>query len=191
MANKENNKTTIFVAIGIAAVAVIALVIAGKILVSEIFLNQKVLSKKTATRDQMDANVKAAPELVANYNALGPKADLILRSLPTSPDFKDFIAAMESIGNSSGARITSVTPATAEAPSTSSKGASTAVYTVSVDTGYQGLFTMLANIETSAWPMRVSAMTANSGGANLRADLTIHSYYQPAASIELGKEEVK
>ncbi len=194
MANKtDNSKTTIAVAIGVSAIAVIALVVLGKVLLSDIFLNQKVLSKKNTTFDQMEKNTKAAPQLVDAYNALGPQADYILRSLPTSPAYKDFIAAMEVVGSASGARVNAVSPSTAtdSGSAAGGSGVASSVYSVSIDTSYPGLLAFLNNLQISAWPMQVKALSVSGSGNNIHAELTVSTFYAGNANIDLGKEEVQ
>ncbi len=161
-------------------------------------------------QDQLIGSLKkkqtALEQLKPNYAAItqkGPNnlsdADLILRAVPTSEDYKRLIASIEQIGKESNVRVASVTQSSSAAPApVASGGTSTAAaratvlgFTVSIEGPYDKIFTFLENTERSARVMNFTNMTLSGNSGTVSASLSMKTYWSPPASISSTMEPLK
>ncbi len=156
------------------------------------------LKKKQAALEQLKPNYTAITQKGANNLS---DADLILRAVPTSEDYKRLIASIEQIGKESNVRVTSVTQSTSAAPAPAAAGsgntpaaatsATVLGFTVSLEGPYDKIFTFLENTERSARVMNFTNMTLSGNSGTVSASLSMKTYWRPQASITSTMEPLK
>lgn len=177
--------------------------IAVKTLFTSITRDMKVVSAKSKADKQLKENLKAAPLLVDDFNALGEEKTLLDNALPTSIDFPSLMVVTENMTAVAGLKLKSIAPtlnagsdvtaAGASAPTASSEAPQPQTYAFSItaDGTYESLQKFLAEVETSARPMRVVAAQMNGSSKSLSAQIDLETYYQDKAQLPLGKETIK
>jgi len=144
-------------------------------------------------------------------------ADVVLRALPETADFKTLIGVFENIGAASGVQASVSTPttvagagttATAGTPSTNASAGtiggltsdsnvstgSTPVpfqITVTVNGPYQQVLQFLKNTEKSLRPINFQTMTISGTSGTVQASITFETYYQGQADISNHQEPLK
>jgi Tfp pilus assembly protein PilO len=111
-------------------------------------------------------------------------AELVLRAVPISEDYKSLIASLEKIGQESGVKVTSVSQTASTATSTGTTGqAKSFGFTVNLEGPYDKIFTFLQNTERSARVMNFSNMTLSGNSGTVTASLSMKTYWQSPADI--------
>jgi hypothetical protein len=201
----------------VAVISVIVLIITGFIgnsLIGKIITDTKLIAgKQTAVKD-LDTKLDRAPKLIEAYNQLGSRQTLIMNALPINSDFPQLVSIAESMGAAAGVQVKSVSPSAigsdaatatpvATAPAgqsdthTAASGAPAAgqvssySFSISVTGPYVRILDMLKNIETSARPFKIGAVTFRGSSDSLSADIQITTYYQGAANIDDTTEAVQ
>lgn len=170
-------------------------------------------ANEVKAQDQLIASLKqkqtSLEELKPNYAAITQKgannvsdADLILRAVPTTEDYKSLIASLEQIGQQSGVKVTSVTqsnspaaaPSTTSTPAaatTSKTSASPLGFSVNITGPYEKIFTFLENTERSARVINFTSMTLSGNSGSVSASLSMKTYWRPPANISSTMEPLK
>ncbi len=190
-ANKFNLTANQYLAAVAGATLVVTLVsvLIGRGLVHNLTFNNRVITKKTAARNQLQANLVAIPELEKNFTALQGQNNLILRALPSQPDFTGLASMIESMAGQTGLRLKDVSQA--GTPETPTGGASPLQFTVQGNGSYDSLLRFLVAIQTAARPMRVNSLNLSGSTPSLSMNLTLTTYYQGAYDISPKTEAVK
>lgn len=186
----KNLKTGQLIAVcAIASFIALALtVFIGLKLWSQLSFNNRVLAKKTAAKNQLDANLEALPRLQANFNNLGGKERLIMRSLPARPDFPALATSMELITGLSGTKLQSISP---PAPRTAGEGVVAIDFTVAAEGSYASILQFLTNLQLSARPMRINGVAVSGTGSILSVSAQVTTYYQSAKNVKPKSEVVQ
>ncbi len=180
----------------------------AKTLIDGIVRDTKVVTAKGKANQQLDQNLTAAPQLVERYQDLGSHKDLIANALPNTSDFPGLIALLENMSGSVGVTMKSVSPAqTASTGVTDTTGAAAGADTTAPKTGeakpqsyavsltfdgtYSALQKLLEAIETSARPMRVTALQLSGSGGSLAVQMELTTYYQDKAGLPFSTETIK
>ncbi|MBW3538210.1 type 4a pilus biogenesis protein PilO [Candidatus Parcubacteria bacterium] len=212
-AKKQSNLSNnhfILVMVLVSLVTVVLSVVIGRSLVSGILLNNKVIAKKVTADNQLKDNLAAVEQLRQEYDQLGGRRRLILESLPVKRDVPGLASTLELIAGTSGLKLKSITPveaaadtapappaadgnAAAPAPAASTGEDQPTPYQValSVEGNYTSLVNFLRNLELSARPVRVTALTATGNSASMSADLQLSSYWQAEADLTPKTEVVQ
>jgi len=184
--------TYIAVVASITALIVIVCLFVGYRLAGRIILDIKVISKEAQAQSALNTKLSDASTLVSNYNNLGSsQQQLITDALPDNPNFTQLVALMNSLANTSGVQINSMSPiagngGTPEAPTVSSSSGATPqpyVFSVAVEGPYSQIVNYFQNLELSAQPMRVLDSSFQGTSGDLKVSLDIQTYYQSAATI--------
>lgn len=185
-----SNLIALAILVGILSV-VIALII-GRMLVSSMMLNARVIGKKSTASKQISANYDNLKKLQDEYNSLGATRETITTALPTKPSLPQLWAMMENLGTSSGVSTGSVTSvATSDAEAPAGGTVQQLPINVSVQGSYAAVQDYLKNIELSTRPLRVTNVTLSGTNNTVQANLTIVTYYQGAADLNVGSEVVQ
>lgn len=191
-ANSLSTSNLIALSILIGVVSVILALVIGKMLVSSMMLNARVIGKKSTASKQINANYDALKGLQDDYNSLGSIRETATTALPTKPDLPQLWAMMENIGNSSGVATTSVNSvATSDAEAAAGSPVQSLPITVSVQGSYAAIQTYLQNVELSTRPLRVTNVTLSGTNNTVQANLSITTYYQGPANLNVGSEVVQ
>jgi Tfp pilus assembly protein PilO len=184
-----------FLVVGVSAIA-------AKTLFASIRRDMKVVSAKNTADKQMKENLKAAPLLVDDFNALGEKKTLLDNALPTTVDFPSLMVVSENMTAIAGLKLKSIEPMLAAVPDAAATTVSktngseapkpqTYAFTLTVDGTYDSLQRFLAEVEVSARPMRVVGVQMNGSSKSMSAQIDLETYYQGKATLPLGKETIK
>lgn len=150
------------------------------------------LKKKQIALEQLKPNYAAITQKGANNTS---DADLILRAVPTTENYKSLIASLEQIGKESNVRVTSVTQSSGATSSPAQVGPSSAAnvlaFTVSIEGPYDKIFTFLENTERSSRVMNFSNMTLSGNSGTVSASLSMKTYWQAPANINSTMEALK
>lgn len=156
-------------------------------------------------------------KLQTNYQVITQKqsnglstADVVLRALPVTPDFKTLIGVFENISAASGVQANVSPPAavastsagttsssnsggTVGSDSTVSTGSTPQPFqiTVSVTGPYQQVLQFLQNTEKSLRPINFQTMTISGTTGTVQASITFETYYQGQADISNKEEPLK
>lgn len=184
-----SNNMVIAIACAVTAIVVVVSFVAGRSLVKRLTFNAEVISKKTAAKNQLNENLANIPALKQNYQTVAARSQLVLSSLPTSPDFTGLAGSIELITNLSGISLKSVTLG-AVTPSADIDSPAPFQFTVSTSGSYTGLLQFLQNIELSARPMRVDSVNITGSTEETTAIVIISSYYQLPADLNNKSETI-
>lgn len=191
-ANSLSTSNLIAVAILISVISIILALVIGKMLVDGMMLNARVIGKKSAASKQINTNYDNLKNLQNEYNSLGALRDTATTALPTKPDLPQLWSMMENIGNSSGVATNSVNSvATSDTDAQPGSAVQELPITVSVQGSYAAIQSYLQNLELSTRPLRVTNVTLSGTNNAVQANLTITTYYQGAADLNIGSEVVQ
>jgi Tfp pilus assembly protein PilO len=199
----SNNFIIVMLLITLLTLGISGIVV--KMLFSSITRDMKVVSAKSKADKQLKENLKAAPLLVDDFNALGEEKTLLENALPTSIDFPSLMVTIENMTTVSGLKLKSIEPTLVTVDDAAAAGgtaaASTAnseapqpqtyAFSIATDGTYESLQKFLQDVETSARPMRVTAVQMNGSSKSLSAQIDLETYYQDKAQLPLGKETIK
>ncbi len=186
-------KNYLAVCVTVGLLVVVACGFIAKDLVGRAIHNGKVLSAKQKASRQLDADLVAAPQLIASYSGLGDTRTLLDSSLPTGPDFSGYIAMMESAAADAGVSLKSVMPVAVQTEDAARGDAKPMPVnsTISVTGNYASLQRFFANIEKSSRPVRITDIQLSGASSSQNAVISATTYYQPKASLDLKTEYVK
>lgn len=184
---KLSNNNFIIVAMLITLVTLGVTVLVGKSLVSTIIYNTKIIAMKNTAKNQLDANLKAAPKLVDAYTDLGDTKRIISAGLPNTSDFPGLMAQLENMAGVSGVVLKSVSPDSTSGVVTTAPGdipqPQEYKFAVTMSGNYVSLQKFLTTIENSIRPMRATSFQIAGTGSNLTFSISLSTYYQNAATI--------
>jgi Tfp pilus assembly protein PilO len=191
-ANSLSTSNLIALAILAGVLSVVLAVIIGRMLLGTMTLNARVISKKSQANKNISANYENLKSLQSEYSSLGALRETVTTALPTKPNLPQLWATLENIGNSSAVSTNSVSTSVvsdAEAP------AGSTVQQLTISVAVQGSYTAvqdyLKNLELSTRPMRVTSVSLSGTNNAVQASLTVVTYYQGAANLQVGSEVVK
>lgn len=208
----------IFIWTAVAAVAVSFCAVALQFLIREGLFNQKIINAKAATNRTLEQNLTAADQLKTNVQALLANSDLatvrtenndnnlevVLDALPTEGDDTSFATSLQNIILvQSHASVTSLSTkdqfsgdaSTSDTSTSTSSAISTTAtalpFTAQISGNYQEIQNTLVDISRTIRPINVTSLEVKGKDTNLDVVITGDTYYQPAASVNLGSKEIK
>lgn len=191
-ANSLSTSNLIAVAILVSVLSIVLAVIIGKMLVGSMMLNARVIGKKSAASKQISTNYDNLKNLQSEYGALGSNREVAANALPTKPGLPELWAMLENIGTNSGVSTSAVgSTQTSDNEAPAGAPVQQLPVTVTVQGSYAAIQTYLQNIELSARPLRVTNVTLSGTNNVIQANLTITTYYQGPANLNIGSEVVQ
>ena len=182
----------------ILTLTLVASFLISKQLLGDIRFNSRVATRKNVVKQAIDQNVNALPELKSNFDTLkqnGPQPSKVLSALPLDSDYPGLAAQYELMATSVGARLASISIVTAAsgvpAASGSAAGLQTVNFKVTAIGSYASQQMLLAEIEKSLRPTKIQSVTFSGVEPTVTADFSLITYYQPAATVEPGKEVIR
>lgn len=175
---------------------------------NEIKAQNKLMNSLSEKIENLEALKAPYAEITDSKGGTGSKADAILRALPTTDNWTALVAMMDNIANLSSVTMLSVSKAGATGSTTSSSttatpaetspsGSSTTpqskslVFTIEVEGKYDNIIKFLENTEKSSRVINFKSMKISPGEENIKASLTMETYYQDEANIDPTYEELK
>lgn len=206
---------TIVVATSIAAFVTIFSLVAAKTLISQYAYQNKVISKKTAAKKQLDANIVAVNSLMSSYQQFesqsdniiggtstgtgerdGDNAKIILDALPSKYDFPAVATSLEKIVSQKNAKIVQIdgTDDELNQQKTEATGSPQPVeipFQISVESNYATTQDLISMFERSIRPVKVTNMILTGKDGALTLTLKAITYYQPEKALNIKIEVVK
>jgi Tfp pilus assembly protein PilO len=183
-----------FIAVA-AILSVLALVIAfiiGRDLAAKVRLNAKVIDKKTQARDTLRENIKNGRKLVEEHKSMGPKAKLIINSLPAKADYSGMSNILEKVASESRMRFKAISAQLSSETEESPVQPTPVRFEGQIEGDYAALFRFLEGMEVSSRPSRVVGIQFTGQTPAVKGIMTIETYFQGKAKpLEIKTEEVK
>lgn len=159
--------------------------------------NTRVLGQKQEARKTLEANVESAEQLKTRFEMFESgdiKSKDILDALPSKYDFAALITSIDVLARRSGMALdgfigvddsdnaadSMVEPQPVEIP-----------FSVVVIGRYDDLEKFVRNLQRSIRPMRVDSIAISGNDKNIKAEISLTTYYQPAAVINVEYKEVR
>lgn len=211
MANKTTAKldslsnNNLYIILALVSLLVLGITgFASKVLVKNLITNGKVLSAQGTAKSKLSTDLSAAPQLIAQFNNLGPKATTIADALPNDSDFANLLVVLQNMSGTAGVTVQSVAPLTSGAATDTTTGSDSSTsgsvtppqpqefnVSIAVAGSYDNLQKFLTTIEQSARPMRVTDAQFSGSGSQVTAQLSLTTYFQDKATLPFSKETIK
>lgn len=218
MANKATTKldslsnNNLYIVLALVSLLVLGVTgFATKAFVKSLITNGKVLNAQGEAKDKLTGDLSAAPQLISEFNNLGPKATTIADALPNAADFANLLVILQNMGGSTGVTIQSAAPMTFSTSGGTTTNTTTTTTTtttssapaitpperqefnvsITVAGSYDNLQKFLTALEKSARPMRISDAQFSGNGSQVTAQLSVTTYYQAKATLPFSTETIK
>lgn len=175
-------------------------------LIKQNILNGKVIRGKLQAQSDINKKVNAANALVKNYQGLSDsQRQLIASAIPNTEDFPQLVALIENASANAGIQFigagNSDSADTGDgsddgssdtaAPATSDLGSGTYDFTATIEGNYPSITKWFQNLEISTRPIVVTGFSLNGETGDLKGDVNLKTYFQPAADLNDSEVEVK
>ena len=192
-----NNYIVIMVVVSLLAVLVTGFIV--NILGREFYMNTKVIIGKQQAVSELGKKKDNADSLINSYENLGQRRDLIEHAMPNASDFPQIVTIVNNAAQSSGVRIKGISPnavsvtaiATPESTTPTEGQATLYKFGMDVEGSYARVRDFIRNLELSARPIKIDAISIRGDGDSLNVSMRGTTYYQPEASLEDKLEPVK
>lgn len=201
----EQSRTRVVVFISLAVAVLIFTIFAAQSLIKQIQYNNKVLSLRNQAVAQLEQNIDQANQLAVSFEAFDnaqesvignatKNSTIILNALPSKYDLPALVTSLESVINSSGASISSITgndeEVTAEQSSLNPEPKEIP-FTISAKGSYAAIQSLVFNLERSTRPIVVKEISFKGSDNDLEATISAVTYYQPVKKLDLDKKTVQ
>ncbi len=193
--------TSPLVLLTLAATLLAVGLVASNYFVKSLNFHRQVFSKKNAVESQLEENAKTLKSLEKSFAALektGPRSAEILAALPTSNDFTNTSATLESIIQRSGMEIDTInldsdTGETLSSDTYAESNPEVKSLLINVETrgSYDALIRLLNNLEDSRRVFRVEGVDLSGRSDQLKAVLTVSTFFQPAIDNKIETKEFR
>lgn len=185
-------KTPYLIAVSVVVCVLVGLggLVVAKGLIDQITFNNRVLSKKTAAKKQLEANLAVIPQLQTNFAGLNGLDQLIMRSLPEKADFPGLAATMEFLTGASNTKLKSIA-VIGLTPQPAGQAPVELKTVAEVEGNYAGLIEFFKNIQLANRPMKADSMRITGTGNKLTGTFEMSTYFQGPADIKPQIEEVR
>lgn len=204
----------VFIWVAAAAVAVTVCLVLSQFLVRQFIFNQKIFSAKDRANQTLVQNMDTFKDLKLEVNKLVSSKSLtdlrvaetdtalqvIIDALPTNDDRAALATSLQQIVLArSGVSIESI-DVTNEVGSATSEEAvqdettmsqvGEILFSVTLVGNYDQVKQAVSDMERSIRPLSVDRIQIEGSGAQLRATISAKTYFLPAKTLELGKENI-
>lgn len=213
--DKTNRRIVIFVAI--ASFITVFSLVASRALLSQRGYQARVTAKKEKAVKQLKDNVDAVSTLKTSYTTFvgssenvlggnpsgqgdkdGDNAKIILDALPSKYDFPALAASLEKVLTSStqSLKIIGISGTDQEVAESSNTSSSAPVpvpmpFQVSVGGNYAAMQILITTLEKSIRPIQIQRLSFTGSDDKLVLSITAQSFYQPAKTLSITKEDVQ
>jgi hypothetical protein len=214
MIDKANTRIVVYVSV--AAFIFMFSIVATKTLLGQAAYQNRIISAKRKAVNQLKTDISTASQLQTAYNQFvgepqnaiggdpngtgpqdGNNAKIVLDALPSNYDFPGLTTALDNLLTAqNGVKINSISGtddevAQSTTPSSSNPQAVPIPFSVSVGGNYGSMQDVVNVFERSIRPIQIQTLQISGNGDTLSMNLTAQTYYQPAKSLQINKEEVK
>lgn len=208
------DKANAMVVILVSSAAFIATfsLVASKALISQRAYQVKIIKEKTATRNQLDANLQAVKPLAESYKTFvekpinviggipngagnndGDNAKIVLDALPSKYDFPAVVSSLEKLLKSDQFRLESIKGTDDELNQQvpTANGLIEIPFEATVVGTYAGAKEAISLFERSIRPFQIDTLTISGGDTDMNLKVVGKTYYQPEKSLKISTKEVK
>ena len=205
--------------IGIVAAACVVSIfclVGAKALWAQNSYTARVITEKEKAHRQLQANLKAADELVDSYKAFvasgsnviggassgsgdrdGDNAKIILDALPGKYDFPALTSSLEKVIKDKNLKVSDIS-GTDDEVNQQANGASPTpkttdmpfAFTIS-NANYQSVQDLLTTLLLSIRPIQVDTLKLTGGATDMELTIDAHTFYQPEKNVQITKKAVK
>lgn len=190
--------STVFIAVAIAAVVTMFSLMSLRFLWIKKSYNDRVISAKNEARSAIESNISSLDTLSSQYPELRDRAannsKTILHALPPTYDYPALVTSMEYLAREAGVSLIGGVGQDQSATAVASLDVSQpqeVPLTLSVEGDYEGIVRYVDALERSIRPVIVSSIDINGSSSRLQATMQAKTYYQPARTLDVAKEEVR
>lgn len=190
--------STVFVAVAIAAVVTMFSLMSLRFLWIKKAYNDRVIGAKTTARSAIESNLQGLDSLNNQYPELRDRASnnakTILHALPPNYDYAALVTSMEYLAQTSGVRLVGGVGQDQSAAAMKEQNISQPQeipLSLSVEGTYEGIVRYIDALERSIRPVIVTSVSLNGNNTSLQATLQAKTYYQPARTLDVAKEEIQ
>jgi hypothetical protein len=214
----QKAQTSLFIVVVVACMISIFCLTSAKVLLSQGAYQLHVLNARHQAVKQLNDNIKAANQLVDQYNNVfensgplnviggkndsganavppdGDNARIVLDALPTSYDFPALVSSLSKILNSDNVQNISI--GGTDQSATADNAASAAPHPVNIDVpvsgsaSYADLQKLINDLERSIRPYDITNLQLSGTNASMTFSLQMNTYYQPAKSLTVTNKVV-
>ncbi len=200
----EKSNTKVLIAISVAVVFLVFSLVATQALYKQFKYQNTVISLRSQAVKQLEKNISATKELEAQYIAFDtapesitgnadPNSKVVLNALPSRYDFPALATSIESLLNTSGVSIESITgtddQVTAEQSNINPKPIEIP-FTITAQGSYGSIQNLVKNIERSTRPIKINNVSLKGTDGNMQATINGTTYYQPLKNLDLDKKVI-
>ena len=191
-----NNYIAIMVVVSLLAILVTGFIV--NILGKEFYMNTKVIIGKQQAITDLGDNIEKANRLMSSYKNLGQRRDLIEHAMPNTADFPQIVTIVNNAAQGAGVKVQAISPnatsltaaVTPEQPVAEGQP-SEYRFGVDVEGSYVRVRDFVKNLEMSARPIKIHAISIKGDGDSLKVSMRGTTYYQPEANLDVKTEPVK
>ena len=195
----EKTKRNVFLMVALAGVVVSITLVLGKFIFDWSAFNTRVLSAQSESIGNLEENIENAQGIVNEYRAFeGTSQDIsakdILDALPAEYDFTAWNSSLQFIVGLNSLKIESLS---GDDLSLEAEVKSIEPTPISFDfsLGAQGRYgdieAFVIDLKRSIRPIQLKRMVLSGSESSLSIEVSGQTYYQPAQSLDYGKQEIK
>lgn len=206
---------SLVITVSVAVFVVVFSLIAMRSLIAQAGYQNKIISKKRQAVKTLQDDVAVAKQVSMTYQAFdgatkniiggisdgttdkdGSNTKIVLDALPAQYDFPALTTNIESLVESQGVKLSSITGTDDEVAQLANKssGAPTPVampFDISISADYTKTQALVLAFERSIRPMKLLSMNISGSQSDLTTTIKAETYYQPAKLFNIKKEVVK
>ena len=202
----ESAKQTVLIAVVIASIIVSVGLVTTNFLYDLGRYNARVISEKEAALDTIEANIDSVDDLVTSFQAFEAGPDLlsnqgdkqnssvVLDALPSKYDFPALATAMESLVRENGLRLESFggqDNTTAAIQSAAQPTPQEIPFTLVVVGSYEDVQGFMVKLQNTIQPMTVDQIKLSGSDNDIRAELSLRTFYQPSVSLDVETKDIQ
>ena len=202
--------------VAVSAFITVFCLIAAKAVLSQNQYQARVTKAKEQANTQLKKNISAFNDLVTSYKAFdstdpnviggtlngggdndGSNSKIILDALPSTYDFPALASSVEKIFSDKGIKNAAIS-GTDDQINEQSNTSSTDPQPVSIpfafnvdNLNYSSVQQLVSTLEHSIRPIQIDTLEISGGSSNMTLNVTAHTYFQPAKSLNITKKVVK
>ncbi len=198
----EKSNTKVLIAISVAVVFLVFSLVATQALYKQLKYQNNVISLRNQAVGQLKKNISATKELEAQYIAFDtapesitgnsdPNSKVVLNALPSKYDFPALATSLESLLNTSGVAIESITGTDDQVKAEQSNINPKPIeipFTINAKGSYASIQSLVKNIERSTRPIKINAISLKGSDSSMKVSITATTYYQPLKNLDLEKK---
>lgn len=195
----QQANSTILIVVAIASMVVAFALVMGNFLWQQKGYNDRVYKEKRLARDTLEQNVINARELEEKYKDIEDSKSLagpqtILDALPGNYDNPALRTSIESLVKRNSLSIESLTSVDQEGKVEEKSITPVPVaipFSVTVVGSYEKVRNFVTDLERTIRPMKVNAMTLTGSDKDMKAELSVDTYFQPTREVGITTKEVQ